>query len=61
MNVSVIEYKGYGEVTLMIFMTHDLYSLYYYSSQCSSDEWERVPKSEKDKMELKVADDGEFW
>lgn len=27
----------------------------------SSDEWGRVPKSEKDKMGLKVADDGEFW
>ncbi len=27
----------------------------------SSDEWSRVPNSEKEKMELKVEDDGEFW
>ena len=28
---------------------------------CSSEEWKRVPKGEKDKMDLKVEDDGEFW
>ncbi|XP_011408714.2 PREDICTED: calpain-5-like [Amphimedon queenslandica] len=26
-----------------------------------SEEWKRVPKGEKDKMDLKVEDDGEFW
>jgi hypothetical protein len=28
---------------------------------CSSEEWKKVPQKEKDKLGLKVDDDGEFW
>ena len=37
------------------FLSHFIFLLY------SSEEWKRVPKSERDKMDLKVEDDGEFW
>ena len=28
---------------------------------CRSEEWNKVPKKERDKLGLKVEDDGEFW
>ena len=28
---------------------------------CSSEEWKNVPHKEKEKLGLKVDDDGEFW
>lgn len=28
---------------------------------CSSEEWKNVPDKEKDKLGIKVEDDGEFW
>lgn len=28
---------------------------------CSSEEWQKVSKSEREKMGVTVEDDGEFW
>ena len=28
---------------------------------CSSEEWKKVPHKEREKLGLKVEDDGEFW
>ena len=37
----------------------DIMIVYYFI--CSSEEWNKVPKKERDKLGLKVEDDGEFW
>ena len=28
---------------------------------CRSDEWKKVPAKEKEKMNIKIDDDGDFW
>ena len=28
---------------------------------CSSDEWQKISKKEREKLGIKVEDDGEFW
>lgn len=33
----------------------------HYASFCSSEEWKKVSKSEREKLGVTVQDDGEFW